>query len=876
MRRPRHRIWPVALAIALASPAGAAAGPPVDPAHPELSPRLAELATPALRNSTPGEQAREVGLPPRGPMSLVRNGDRVVVELRFERAAAGALGELRAAGARIEHVSTRYQTVTAAVDPADLRAVADVPRVASAVEALSPIVGQAGAGDDQPVPGVACPVGDATSEGDAQLRAGELRAGLGVDGTGVKVGVLSDSYDVAAGASKHAADDVASGDLPGAANPCGHATPVQIVSENAAGTDEGRAMLQIVHDLAPGAALAFAHAPASITGFADNVRALRTAGANVITDDITYFAEPVFQPGPIDVAVDEVTAAGIPYFAHAQNMNIRSGTENISSWESPAFRDAAACPAAIAGASTQCEDFDPDPVAVDNTRRVEVAEDSTARISLQWAEPWSGVQTDLDLYALRASDGLLLTGVTGAQANVTGSQRPFESILIDNDPSAGALEVDLVVARFSGAGGGGTATPRLRLQFLLNGRQNTVPTEYTTSAGGDIVGPAIFGHAGAKSAITSGAVPFTDGNVLEFFSSRGPVTHYFGPVTGTTPAEPLAAPDVISKPDIVATNGGLTTFFGGGNRFFGTSAAAPHSAAVGALQLDADPALTPAQVRSLQVASGRPVGAFGPLEAGAGLLDAVAAAPPPVVTAASPGALTNDATPEFTFSASHTATFTCSVDGAVAQACTSPFAPAVGDGAHEVTVTAANAFGKSGTATASTTVDATAPVATVSSGPRGPTKNARPAFAFAANETPVGFECSFDAAPFGPCSGAANHQPATALADGPHAFAVRATDAATNTSVPAERAFRVDTRKPRVTIKKHPPRRTRKRRARFTYRANEGGVKFECKLDGGSFAACARSKRVRVSSGRRHEFTVRGTDAAGNRGKKSFGWRVTG
>jgi hypothetical protein len=96
---------------------------------------------------------------------------------------------------------------------------------------------------------------------------------------------------------------------------------------------------------------------------------------------------------------------------------------------------------------------------------------------------------------------------------------------------------------------------------------------------------------------------------------------------GTAPAAPL--PSCQSKQvDIAATDGGRNSFFGGPGptfRFFGTSAAAPHAAAVAALQLDLAPGLTPAQVIAAQAASARAVGSFGPGAVGAGLVDAVAA-----------------------------------------------------------------------------------------------------------------------------------------------------------------------------------------------------------------------------------------------------------
>ena len=108
-------------------------------------------------------------------------------------------------------------------------------------------------------------------------------------------------------------------------------------------------MAQIVHDLAPGASLAFATAFSGELAFAANIRALAAAGAEVIVDDVAYFEEPFFQDGPVAVAVDEVTAAGVSYFSAAGNDNLIDGEgHDIASWEAPAFRDSGGCPAAIA------------------------------------------------------------------------------------------------------------------------------------------------------------------------------------------------------------------------------------------------------------------------------------------------------------------------------------------------------------------------------------------------------------------------------------------------------------------------------------------------------------------------------------------------
>ena len=111
-------------------------------------------------------------------------------------------------------------------------------------------------------------------------------------------------------------------------------------------SDEGRAQAQIIHDLAPGAELAFATGFNGLDGMADNILDLRDAGADVIVDDVHYFVDPMFQDGPITVAVNEVVGDGVPYFSSAGNNNVLSGGLNVGSFEAAAYRNTR-CPAAL-------------------------------------------------------------------------------------------------------------------------------------------------------------------------------------------------------------------------------------------------------------------------------------------------------------------------------------------------------------------------------------------------------------------------------------------------------------------------------------------------------------------------------------------------
>jgi hypothetical protein len=591
----------------------------------KLSPRLAELASPSLRTAPPAQQAKALSLATEGPASLARRGRRVLVYVRFARGALAARDELDAAGAQVLDASGRYQTLTAAVMPSQLHAVARLQGVAGVTPVLAPMTAAA-----------TCPSGAIVSEGDTQLKAHAAREEDSVDGSGVTVGILSDSFNQATEAADgsgdpiatKAADDVKSADLPGAANECGNTTPVLVLKseKNAAeASDEGRAMAQIVHDLAPAAHIDFASAFNGELSFAKGIKELAAAGAKVIADDVFYFEEPFFQDGPVAVAVNEVVEGGATYFSAAGNDNLldASGEHDIASWETPAYRDSGSCPPAVearAGANgVHCLDFNPDPEKADRTFGIKVEPGSELTVDLQWDEPWNGVATDLDAYLLNASGFLVQEA---AEANVETSQMPVEVLSWANESST-SKTVQLVVNRALGE-----ASPRVKLTLLENGG-GVEATEYPRSSGEDVVGPTIFGHSGSASAISVAAVPFNSNSEPEPYSSRGPVIHGFGPVEGTTPAAPLSSDEIISKPDLTATDCGKTTFFAIFAspfwRFCGTSAAAPHAAAVAALMLDAEPAADPETVRTALEGSAAPVGSFGSCAVGAGLVEAVGA-----------------------------------------------------------------------------------------------------------------------------------------------------------------------------------------------------------------------------------------------------------
>ncbi len=152
------------------------------------------------------------------------------------------------------------------------------------------------------------------SEGDTTHRANLARSTFHVDGTGIKIGVISDSDDFLENSQ-------ASGDLP--AN-----VTVLPGQSGRPGSGEGTAMMEIVHDIAPGASIYFATSGGSQANFASNIMALYNAGCKIIVDDIAYLSEiPVSGQRSRAGRGVRHRARGI-YFSSADNFgNLVDGTQ---------------------------------------------------------------------------------------------------------------------------------------------------------------------------------------------------------------------------------------------------------------------------------------------------------------------------------------------------------------------------------------------------------------------------------------------------------------------------------------------------------------------------------------------------------------------
>ncbi len=549
------------IAMAETSPFAA----PADPLHPELTFRTAYSAeysgpvTPSLTELVrvrSAAQAAGLAMPtlPKSVRLMIDPQERVLVRIIASDIAA-MLPRLNALG---------YVEIGSRADLLRTEGYLPINMVESVAALQNP-----GIRSIAPIRRPILHVGRVTSQADIIMQADRVRASVptGFDGTGIKVGVLSDSYN----GTGTAAAGVLGGDLP---------PNVQVLEDylQSDATDEGRGMLELIHDLAPGSGLAFATAYGGEIGFALNITRLQQqAGCKVIVDDVGYFEEPMFQDGVVAQAVDTVRAAGTAYFSSAGN----SGT---SSYESIAYSETT-IQTAVDGFTDQWFNFGT-PGLPDATQHITFPRFTEMLISFQWDDPFDsaapGVQTNLDIYFVDTNTGEIISSSTD---NNISTNRPVElGYLVNFSP--GTETAELMIHRKAGP-----MPTRIKWIDFAGG----VSVEHATNSS------TISGHPGAAGAMGVAAAAYFDHYRAESFSSRGPVTMLFAP-NGTRLPQATSR----EKPDIMAIDGTDTSFFPGyqgadfeGNgfpNFFGTSAAAPHAAAIAALMLSRNSALTPTQI----------------------------------------------------------------------------------------------------------------------------------------------------------------------------------------------------------------------------------------------------------------------------------------
>ncbi|WP_434442311.1 S8 family serine peptidase [Lentzea sp. E54] len=520
-----------------------------------------------------------------------------LVDIRAKQYSEDLVNAVRAAGGQIRAVSPEHRTVRAEVPVAKIAEIAgraDVARVEPGSDAMTqdlknkrdnknrkqqPSKEDKAREIERRLSEKQLSVQAAkVAESDKAHNAEAARGTFHVTGVGVKLCALSD------GVSSLAVSQAA-GELPA----------VDIVPGQAGSGDEGTAMLEILHDIAPNAELGFATAFNGDASFADNIKKLRfDLGCDVIVDDVIYFNESPFQDGIIARAVDAVAADGAVFFSSAGNQgNVADGTSGHYEGE---FADSGVGVGKFAGSA---HDFNPDPNAKQLFNPLSNFSGDTP-VVLHWADPLGQSFNDYDLYLVNAQGNV----VTFSQNNQDGAQDPYERI---NTPST-STGTRLAVVKYRG-------DDKYFALSLFGGRfadSNDGLKKYVTPG-------TTRGHSAAKGAISVAAAPaaaalpfdlepgdapnpkgpypnaFDGTQKPERFTSDGPRKTFFAP-----DGSPLA--ETRQKPDITAADG-VTTSVPGFAPFYGTSASAPNAAAIAGLILSGNPTLSPAEVREALVST---------------------------------------------------------------------------------------------------------------------------------------------------------------------------------------------------------------------------------------------------------------------------------
>ena len=417
------------------------------------------------------------------------------------------------------------------VDIQNLLAVAGLEGVRTIREVIPPVVN----------------MGSVTTQGDAIHNTSTVRSKYGYNGTGMKIGIISDGVN-------HIADSKATGDLP---------STVHVLSDTVGG-DEGTAMLEIVYDMVPGAELYFHDCGSNTIAFNNAIAELKASGCTVICDDIGWLTEPFFEDGIVAKNITTLLSGNkTVYISSAGNAATKHYQGEFYS---------------LGG--TNWTDFSRGTNATYPSLYVNMPYGSSVRIVLEWNDQFGHSGNDYDLVLYDTSYNILSYSI-----NVqNGTQDPLEFLYYYNTGDAKVVEID--VWKDKGV------SKTLELYIYPSGA-----SVYTNNR---VASDSIFGHPAVPDVIAAAAVYQGTPTTIESFSSRGPVT--------------ITYPSPVSrqKPDISGIDGVAVTGAGNfSNPFFGTSAAAPHIAAIVAQVWGANKTLTPAQVRSALYTSAVDLGSAG-------------------------------------------------------------------------------------------------------------------------------------------------------------------------------------------------------------------------------------------------------------------------
>lgn len=399
-----------------------------------------------------------------------------------------------------------------------------------------------------------------TTDGDDILHTRELRNSTNLTGKGVKVGIISDGVS--------SLDDVVNtGELP---------SGIHVISNNIGG-DEGTAMLQVVHDIAPDAELYFSDRGSSQIEFVQAMDQLISDGCRIICDDITY-VEPFFEDGYIARNIrDRILSYDVLYITSAGNFAQEHYQAPFHGYMNNGYL---------------WHDFQGANGSKD--LKFTAPPHSAGHVILQWDDRFSESSNNYDLFLYNDE----MREIGRSVKIQDGDDDPMEycRFINENDSSK-----------------------NFYVRVVQAGGENRTIELYVLPVGGSQVSmdpcvpeDSMFGQQAVPEAISVGAViPDLNTTIIEPYSSRGPITIKY-PTPELRQKPELSAPDNV----LVSTGKGIL------GSFSGTSASAPHIAGMSALLLEADPDLKANDVKNRLINASPVSGSGWDPETGYGIPDA--------------------------------------------------------------------------------------------------------------------------------------------------------------------------------------------------------------------------------------------------------------
>lgn len=488
----------------------------------------------------------------------ITEDNRIIVAIEVKDTNTEVLNKLKNAGIDVIYTSGERPLVYARLTRDEIYKVSLLPEV-KLIRLPEPIVFS---------------TGSKVTLGDFWLQTDEVRRQFNYDGTGVKVGVISDGMGFTG-------QSVSTGDLPAYDGPCvdpppGYYPPsdIQFYSFNLTyqGTQEdkvrnapsdtdpdayreGTAMMEIIHDLAPKAKLFFSNFDFYIPDtFNQSKDWLASQGCDIICDDIS-----VFNAGNLDgtsifsLKNTQLVQAGHLYYTSVGNY--------AQSHYGGYFTDDPSRPNRIHNFV-----YDPANQRYDETLEVRIPTFGYAIFALTWYEPFGQSGDDIDLYVLDSHTLDLSNPLAFSTDYQLGDGDPVELTYLYNFGYDTVVSVVIVRKNID-------LTPR-RMDLFIYGYcemlEHIVP-EGSVSCNNDAGGGVMsIGAIDANNPKRS---------TVEYFSSRGPTI------------------DGRIKPEM-ANYDGVETSVPDFEVFYGTSAAAPHAAGVAALLRQLLPYERPDQVNA--------------------------------------------------------------------------------------------------------------------------------------------------------------------------------------------------------------------------------------------------------------------------------------